>query len=248
MTTTPITLYDLSPEPGVSPYAERVKIALTELGLPYTVRLEAGAASGASKSEEFLRLFRGLVQDPEARGTLPTIVDGDYKLTESLIIVEYLDKKYGKPENRLLPNDAAQHGKVKLFVETFQSQLISNTLRLIMADTRAALADAAKSTDAALKVLDNFIKVNGIAEGGNFFLGSKYSFAEVATTPFVWIAIIVLPQVGKYDMLQSIKANHLERLELWIEASLSRTSFKSTRRSEEQMLQTTGKYNKPLKD
>lgn len=38
--------------------------------------------------------------------------DGDYKLTESLIIVEYLDKKYGKPENRLLPNDAAQHGKV----------------------------------------------------------------------------------------------------------------------------------------
>lgn len=42
--------------------------------------------------------------------------------------------------------------QVKLFVETFQSQLISNTLRLIMADTRAALADAAKSTDAALKV------------------------------------------------------------------------------------------------
>lgn len=76
-----------------------------------------------------------------------------------------------------------------------------------------------------LQVLDNFIKVNGIAEGGNFFLGSKYSFAEVATTPFVWIAIIVLPQVGKYDMLQSIKANHLERLELWIEVSLAIASW-----------------------
>ena len=42
--------------------------------------------------------------------------------------------------------------QVKLFVETFQSQMISNTLRIVKADTRATLADAAKSTDAALKV------------------------------------------------------------------------------------------------
>lgn len=38
--------------------------------------------------------------------------DGDYELTESLPIVEYLDKKYGKANNRLLPDDAGQYGKV----------------------------------------------------------------------------------------------------------------------------------------
>ena len=38
--------------------------------------------------------------------------DGDYKLTESAIVVEYLDKKYGKAGKSLLPDDAEQLGKV----------------------------------------------------------------------------------------------------------------------------------------
>ena len=72
-------------------------------------------------------------------------------------------------------------------------------------------------------MLNNFIKVNGTEEGGNFFLGSRYSLAEVATTPFLVRAITVLSGVGKYDVLQSIKVNDLKRLGSWVEVSCFET-------------------------
>ena len=42
------------------------------------------------------------------------MTDGDHKLTESAVMVEYLDKKYSKPGKSLLPDDAEQFGKVML--------------------------------------------------------------------------------------------------------------------------------------
>lgn len=38
--------------------------------------------------------------------------DGEDKLTESLVVVEYLDQKYGK-DTPLLPRDPLQHAKVR---------------------------------------------------------------------------------------------------------------------------------------
>ncbi len=40
--------------------------------------------------------------------------DGDDKLTESLVVVEYLDQKYGK-DTPLLPRDPLQHAKVSSY-------------------------------------------------------------------------------------------------------------------------------------
>ncbi len=40
------------------------------------------------------------------------LADGEYKLTESAVVVEYLDKKYGKPGKTLLPDDPEEFGKV----------------------------------------------------------------------------------------------------------------------------------------
>lgn len=240
----PVIFYDLLPEPGICPYAQRAWIALVELNVPFVTRF----VDKENKSEDFLSLFRGIVQDPNGRGTVPTIIDGDYELTESLPIVEYLDKKYGKANNRLLPDDAGQYGKVKLFAEAFQAQLAVNLIKILQADTRAALAEAVKATDNGLKVLNDFIKVNGSSEGGSFFLGSRYSYAETVTTPFLVRAITVPARVGKYDVHKSIKAHGLDRLGSWVEASLSRPSAKTTGCSKELMVETIGKRNQPLKD
>ena len=42
--------------------------------------------------------------------------------------------------------------QVKLFVETFQAQLASNFIKILQADTQAALAEAVKAADDGLKV------------------------------------------------------------------------------------------------
>lgn len=71
-----------------------------------------------------------------------------------------------------------------------------------------------------LQVLNNFIKVNGSSEGGNFFLGSRYSYAETLTTPFVQRALVALPHFHKYDLVKSAKDHGLDRLLAWIEVRL----------------------------
>ncbi len=40
--------------------------------------------------------------------------DGDFKVTESAVVVEYLDKKYGKSGNRLLPEDPEEYAMVRM--------------------------------------------------------------------------------------------------------------------------------------
>lgn len=75
-----------------------------------------------------------------------------------------------------------------------------------------------------LQVLNDFIKVNGSSEGGSFFLGSRYSYAETVTTPFLVRAITVPARVGKYDVHKSIKAHGLDRLGSWVEVSLAEAS------------------------
>ncbi|KAK9840020.1 hypothetical protein WJX74_002198 [Apatococcus lobatus] len=239
----PITFYDLLPEPGACPFAQRAWFALEELDVPYKKKF----IDKANKSQEFLDVFRGIVQDPNGKGTVPTIIDGDYKLTESAVVVEYLDKKYGKAGKGLLPDDAKQLGNVKLFVETFQAQLTGNIFRLLRADTKADLEEAIKAADAGAKVLNDFVKVNGSSEGGSFFLGSKYSYAETMTTPFVLRALL-LKDYKKYDLVGRAKEHGLDRLAAWIEASLSRPSAKTSSPSHEALVETMAGYNQPLKD
>ncbi|KAK9865576.1 hypothetical protein WJX84_009116 [Apatococcus fuscideae] len=136
---------------------------------------------------------------------------------------------------------------VKLFVETFQAQLTGNIFRLLRADTKADLEEAIKAADAGAKVLNDFVKVNGSSEGGSFFLGSKYSYAETMTTPFVLRALL-LKDYKKYDLVGRAKEHGLDRLAAWIEASLSRPSAKTSSPSHEALVETMAGYNQPLKD
>ncbi|KAK9865575.1 hypothetical protein WJX84_009116 [Apatococcus fuscideae] len=148
----------------------------------------------------------------------------------------------------LTPNAvSAPSPLVKLFVETFQAQLTGNIFRLLRADTKADLEEAIKAADAGAKVLNDFVKVNGSSEGGSFFLGSKYSYAETMTTPFVLRALL-LKDYKKYDLVGRAKEHGLDRLAAWIEASLSRPSAKTSSPSHEALVETMAGYNQPLKD
>ncbi len=53
-----------------------------------------------------------VAKDDHADHCFGAHADGDYKLTESMMVVEYLEKKYGKPGKSLLPEDAREYGMV----------------------------------------------------------------------------------------------------------------------------------------
>ncbi|MDB9696273.1 glutathione S-transferase N-terminal domain-containing protein, partial [Acinetobacter nosocomialis] len=59
------------------------------------------------QSEDYLKLNRSAL--------VPTLVDGDLTLSQSLSILEYLDEQY--PETKLLPNDVKERAKIRAFAQ-----------------------------------------------------------------------------------------------------------------------------------
>ncbi|HWW69196.1 MAG TPA: glutathione S-transferase N-terminal domain-containing protein, partial [Duganella sp.] len=88
-----------------SPYALSAFVALTEKGVPFTVQtvdLEAGHQK------------RGDYADRALTARVPALVEGDFVLTESSAITEYLEDSFPAPEYlALYPADRRQRARAR---------------------------------------------------------------------------------------------------------------------------------------
>src|SRR5271166_4644080 len=85
----------------LSPNVRRVRLTAAVLGLELEEK-KLDFAKGEHKNPEYLAL--------NPNGAVPTLVDGDFVLTESRAIMQYLASK--KPESGLLPRDEAARADV----------------------------------------------------------------------------------------------------------------------------------------
>src|SRR5882724_11525036 len=85
----------------LSPNVRRARLAAAVLGIELEEKL-IDFAKGEHKSPEYLAL--------NPNGAVPTLVDGEFVLTESRSIMQYLASK--KPESGLLPRDEAARADV----------------------------------------------------------------------------------------------------------------------------------------
>ena len=89
-----------------SPFAWRVWLALEHKGLTYT--------------QKTLSFDKGDLQQPDfaalnPRQRVPVLVEGDFTLRESTVIVEYLDEKYAD-QPRLFASDAKARAQQRLLI------------------------------------------------------------------------------------------------------------------------------------
>ena len=94
---------------GLSPFAQKVKMGLIEKKLPFDHRL----ADLAAPTADFLAA--------SPRREVPALVDEDFAVFDSTIVLEYLDDKW--PEPRLLPKSPAERARVRMLEELCDSQL-----------------------------------------------------------------------------------------------------------------------------
>jgi glutathione S-transferase/RNA polymerase-associated protein len=85
----------------LSPYAQKVKIALREKGLAFETRLPG----------EFV--------EASPRAEVPALVDGDVRIFDSTIILEYLDDAYPDPAMR--PGGPAERARVRMLEEVMDT-------------------------------------------------------------------------------------------------------------------------------
>jgi len=101
-----ITLYDHP----LSPYAQKVKIALKEKGLAYQAPMPGGLGAGGAQ---------GAFVEASPRAEVPALVDGDVAIFDSTIILEYLDDAY--PEPAMRPASAADRARVRMLEEVMDT-------------------------------------------------------------------------------------------------------------------------------
>jgi len=168
-----ITLY----EHPLSPYAQKVKIALREKGLAFELQQPGGLGVGGA-SGDFLKA--------SPRAEVPALVDGEVRIFDSTIILEYLDDAY--PEPAMRPAGAAERARVRMLEEVMDThfEAINWGLAEIRWFGRVKGEAAAALTAAARQQTDGFYAWLGEQLGGReWFNGEAFGWGDLSVVPYL---------------------------------------------------------------
>jgi maleylacetoacetate isomerase len=163
-----------------------VRIALAFKGVEYeTVHVDL--LKGEQKSPEYLK------QNPQ--GLVPTLIDGETRLSQSLAIIEYLDELY--PQNPLVFGPPAQKAKIRQLALIVACEIAPlNNLRVwkgyvggkLGADDQAQQEWFAHWLHDGFKVYETLLENGEHKFAGPFSCGAAPSMADACLIPQVYNA------------------------------------------------------------
>jgi glutathione S-transferase/RNA polymerase-associated protein len=160
-----------------SPYAAKVKIALREKNVPFEPmnppRDDAGQPIG-----EYV--------EASPRVEVPALVDGEVKVFDSTIILEYVEDKWPNPP--MLPKSPAERARVRMLEEVMDTHYepINWGLSEIRSFKRATGALAEKLEAAAAAQIDGFYAWLERQLGEReWFNGEDFGWGDLAVIPFL---------------------------------------------------------------
>jgi RNA polymerase-associated protein len=109
--------------------------------------------------------------------TVPTMVDRDLVLYDSLIINEYLDERLPHPP--LMPVDPVSRGKARLMLMRFDRDWYSQTADIEGADKKAALR-------ARNVIRDGLTVISPVFKDQPYILGEEFSLVDCSLAPLLW--------------------------------------------------------------
>ena len=164
-------------EHPLSSYAQKVKIALREKGLTFGLETPQGLGSGLSA---------GPFAAASPRLEVPTLVDGDARIFDSTIIMEYLEDKHPSPA--LLPKDPPARAEARMIEEVCDTlyEAINWGLGEIRwfkrAEGRLAETMQAKAASQTRELLD---WLTGKLGGKEWFGGTSFGWADLSVAPYL---------------------------------------------------------------
>ncbi|KAI8146094.1 glutathione S-transferase [Fennellomyces sp. T-0311] len=203
-----VTLYTLPT--AVSPFVQRAAIALNEVGLAY----ETFAIDIYNKPSWYKNV------NPETK--VPVLTIQGKNIAESLIIIELINDL--KPEKGLLPSDPILRAQIRFVIQFYDTKIFSAG--------NNALSDL---SDQGLKryvdtVTPGYARINELlleqASSGPYFLGSRYSLADIAIAPFAARQKAIIGAVFPNIHIDIIDKS--PRLKEFMEGIVDRPSFKDT--------------------
>jgi glutathione S-transferase len=182
---------------ALSPNVRRVRLTAAVLGLQLEEKT-LDFAKGEHKNPEYLAL--------NPNGAVPTLVDGDFVLTESRAIMQYLASK--KPESGLLPRDEQARADVTRWqfwdASHFSPQLGSLVFeKLIKGMMGMGEPDQRKCEEA----LGNFRRFGAVLnkrlEGKQYVVGNTLTVADLTLASSLMYAKQTEVPVSEFSNVQS---------------------------------------------
>lgn len=164
-------------EHPLSPYAQKVKIALREKGVPFEAKLPMGVGSGTSP--EAFAAVSPLLEVPAL------VVEDGFAIFDSTIMLEYLEEAYPKPE--LLPDNPRLAAAARMIEEVMDTRYEAVTWA--MAEVRAfRRAEGEKAAALEAKARQQLAGLHAWLERqltGEWFCPPHFGWADLSVAPFV---------------------------------------------------------------
>lgn len=192
----------------LSPNVRRVRLTAAVLGLKVE-EIALDFTKGDHKKPEYLAL--------NPNGAVPTLADGDFVLTESRAIMQYLASK--KPESGLLPNDERGRADVTRWqfwdASHFSPQVGTLVFqRMLKPMFGMGEPDAAKIEEA----LVNFRRYAAVLEqhlhGKAYVLGAALTLADLTLASTLMYAKQVDLPLAEFPQIQAW-SSRIAELEAW---------------------------------
>jgi glutathione S-transferase/RNA polymerase-associated protein len=168
-----ITLYDHP----LSPYGQKVKIALREKGVAFETVSPGGLGAGGAA---------GAFAEANPRVEVPTLVDGDVAIFDSTVILEYIEDAHPTPP--LLPASPADRARVRMIEEVMDTHF--EPINWGLSELRwfkRAEGDQAASIEAtaARQAAGFFAWLERQLGAREWFNGEAFGWGDLAVVPFL---------------------------------------------------------------
>ena len=191
----------------------RVRIALHLKGLAFETIPVHLVKNGGEQNQPAYRAL-----NPEGR--VPLLVDGDFKLGQSLAIFGYLESQYPSPA--LLPADARERARVWQFCEAINADIqpLQNLGPLGYLSNTLGISDEQKTAwvrhwiDRGLSALEQ--ETSHLPERAGVF-GDSLSYADCCLVPQIYAARRFGGDTSKYPRLLAT-SERLEKLPAFVAA------------------------------
>lgn len=190
----------------------RVRIALALKGLDYET-VPVNLRAGEQRDSDYRSL--------SPAGIVPTLIDGDIRLTQSLAIIDYLDAAYPLP--RLIPESMELRTRALEIAQTIACEIHPvNNLRVLNYLT-GQLAVSADARSAWYKhwVEEGLAAVEALlatAAGGDYCVGDAATVADCCLIPQIANALRMGCDVEKFSRAMQVY-RHCTSLPTFIQAA-----------------------------
>jgi glutathione S-transferase len=165
-------------EHPLSPYAQKVKIALREKNVAFDLRQPDGLGTGAGYTADFT--------EASPRAEVPALIDGAARLFDSTIMLEYIEEKW--PEPPLLPREPTARARARMIEEAMDThyEAINWGLIEIKILGRAAGAVGTQLVAKAVQQAAGWRRwLTAQLGGADWFDGAIFGRGDLAVIPYL---------------------------------------------------------------